>query len=104
MGDGGLDRDALLHLGKVDETFEIHREAEIAEHGFGDAGVAAGVLLVAFHHRGGDVEILRVSKAPDGLHRRIGLKAELRTEPRAYVAVMVEVAAFVPDTPEMHVA
>ena len=60
--DGGLDRDALLDLGEPDEVGEVLREAEVAEHRLGDAGVAAGVLLVALHHRGGDVEV--------GLRRR----------------------------------
>ena len=60
--DGGLDREALLDLGEPDEVGEVLGEAEVAEHRLGDAGVAAGVLLVGLHHRGGDVEVGLVAK------------------------------------------
>ncbi len=104
VGDGGFDGKALLDLAEVDETGEIHGEAEIAEHGFGDAGIAALVLLMAFHDGGGDVEIGGVGKAADHVHGGVGLEPEFGTEAGFDIAVVVEIAAFVPDGPEMHVA
>ena len=97
MGDGGFDRQTLLHLAEINEVFKTVREAEVAEHRLCNARIAASVLLVAFHHGGRDVEIFRVGKAADHIHRRIGLEAKLRTKPRGDIAVMVEVTAFVPD-------
>ena len=64
-GDGGVDGKALLHLGQIDEVREIHRKAEIAEHGFRNPRIAARVLLVAFHHGGGDVEIGGIGEVAD---------------------------------------
>ena len=104
MGDGGFDGQSLLDLGKINEILKIYRKPEVAKHRLGNPGVAASVFLVAFHHRGGNVEIRRISKFTDHVHRRIGLKAELRTKPRAYIAVMVKIAALVPDRPKVHVA
>ena len=104
VADGGLDRQPLLNLAEIDEIREIHRKAEIPEHRLGDPRIAARVLLVAFHHRGGDVEIGRVGEAADHVHRGVGLEPELGTEPRRDVAVMVEIAPLVPDRPEVHVA
>ena len=103
LGDGGLDCQPLLHLAEIDEIPEIDRKAEIAEHRFRYPGIAARVLLVAFDHRGGNVEIRRIGKAPDHLQRRIGLKPEFRTEARGHIAIRVEIPPLVPDRPEMHV-
>ena len=44
-------------MADVNKVSEIFRKAKIAEHGFSDTGIAASVLLVAFHHLAGDVEI-----------------------------------------------
>ena len=102
--DRGFDGEALLDLAQPDEVLETVGEPEVAEHRLGDAGVAPGVLLMALDHRACDVEIGLVGEGADDVHRRVGLEAELRTEPRLDVAVVLEVAALVPDRPEVHVA
>ena len=68
MGYGSFDGEALLNLAQIDEILKIHRKAEIAKHRLRNPGVAASILLVAFHHRGRNVEILWVGKTADHIH------------------------------------
>ena len=99
-----MDGESLLHLADIDKILEPVRKAEIAEHRLGDAGIAALVLLVAFHHRRGNVEVVLGGEFADDRHRRIGLESEFRAEPRLYITVMFEITPLMPDRPEMHVA
>ena len=104
VGDSRVDGQCLLHLAYIDKILKPDRKAEIAEHGFGNARIAAFVLLMAFHDRRRDIEICSISEFADHRHRRIGLKPKFGTESRLYVAVMFKIAPFMPDRPEMHVA
>ena len=104
VGDGGLDGEALLDLAQPDEILEPLGPAEVAEHGGGDALVAALVLLVALEDRGGDVPVPGLGEAADDLEGRVGLEAELRAEPGRDVPVVIEIPVLVPDRPEVHVA
>jgi hypothetical protein len=58
---------------------------------------------VAFQYRGGDILIIRTGKAINLNHRRVALEPELRTKSRADIAVMLKIAPFMPNRPEMHV-
>ncbi|MNU70263.1 hypothetical protein D3C71_596650 [compost metagenome] len=102
--DRRFDRDALLDLAQIDEIGKILRKAEIAEHGGGDALIAADITLVMLHHRRGDVEVLRFRVGMDHRQGRIGLEAEFGAEARLDIAIVFERLVFVPDRPEMHVA
>ena len=90
--------EAVLDLGEVNEVAEIHREAEIAEHGFSNPRIATLVALVMLHHRGGDVEVFwAFGKFLDQAQAGKGLKPELRAEARLYIIVVLKVPAFMPD-------
>src|SRR3546814_17839694 len=80
--DGGADGERLLHLAEIDEIREIPGEAEIAEHGRRDPLVAAGILLVVFHHRRGDVHVRRACVGLDYRQRGVGLEAARSEERR----------------------
>ena len=68
IGNRGVNGEGLLHLADIDKILKSVWKAEIAKHGFGDAGIAALVLLMAFHHRRGNVEILMVGEFADDRH------------------------------------
>lgn len=95
--DGRANGQRLLDLAQIDEIFEILREAEVAEHGAGDALVATDILLVQLDHRGGDVHVLVFRIAADDGHRRIGLETEFGAEARLDRAIIVERLVLVPD-------
>src|SRR5690606_25001168 len=104
LGDSGLDRQPLLDLAEPDEVIELFGPAEGAGHGFGNPRIAARVLLVAFVDGGGNVTVLGRREPRDHILGRIGLEPKFRTKARGDIAVMVEIAALVPDGPEVHVA
>ena len=96
---------ALLDLAHITEISEIRWKAEITEHRFSNAGIATGILLVAFHHRRGDIQIfVRRGKLLDDVQRGIRLKTKLGTKARIDIAVMLKIFALMPHAPEVHVA
>ena len=104
MGDCRLDRERLLHLTEIDKVLKPGRKAEIAVHRLGDPCIPARILLMALHHRRRDIAVGRFRKPSNDIHRGIGLKAELGTETRRDIAVVIKIAPLMPDGPEMHVA
>ena len=94
----GFDGEALLDLADINKIGEICGEAEIAEHGFSNAGIAARVLLVAFHHLAGDVQVFFAGgEFFDDMQRRIRLETKFGTKTWIDITVMLKIFAFVPD-------
>src|SRR3546814_15738834 len=88
--DGGADGERLLHLAEIDAIREIPGEAEIADHGRRDPPVAAGSLLVVFHHRRGAVHVRLACVGLDYRQRGVGLETALPPKPRTSSSVGIE--------------
>ena len=105
MGDGGLDRQALLDLA-------TGRRNSRSPPGSGSSGTSSRRCGHCRRRSSGALSNTGAAmfksagsaKVRDGGHRGVGLEAELGAEPGRDVAVVVEVAALVPDRPEVHVA
>ena len=67
-GDRSVNGQRLLDLADIDKILKCDGKAKIPKNCLGDAGIAADILLMAFHDWRSDVEVVRIRKPPDNRH------------------------------------